>query len=399
MPVFKISGGAYQNIDESSLGLQSPALIDGYVDELNNTVKRPALKIWKDGTGSITTPIRGLFYWAAADKVIILANGTAFTLASDGTLTNATTSAIGTDNPAIFAAGKWSTTHRLFIASGGEIGYLADASDIPNNKMVKSSVSFTNLTPTAVTHVATINGWVICNSGAAAFKQTFYYSDDNLDPLVWTAGNLATAEMRPDEIVALHAFWNELYLFGSTICEIWHDDGVTPFSRIPGAIIHTGCSAPYTVIQAGGTVYWLDDRRRFVRLKGRVAQPVSNPFQKVFEGFTNIYDAIAYKMSWGGRNWIVLSFPSSGVDQSFIYDYDLDQWAEWGAWDTTDNVYTRFKGNCSTEITAAVTTATATANGETGSNDTDIGTRAWSNPTNIQGNPDDADVASVTNID
>jgi len=401
MPIFKIKGGAYENVDEVSLDLRSAALQDGYVDELNNTVKRPALDVWVDdsaddgSTGLGANAVQGLFYWAAASFVVALANGKAYQVNSNASTAAATTNAIGTTKPAIWAGGNWGGSDELFVATGAKIGYFGGI-DIDNaDKMVDDAMTSE---PETVTHVAQLNGYIICNNTSTGNEQRFYYSNGSTTPnhLTFSDGNLATAEARPDKIVALHNFWNELYLFGSEVCEVWHDDGVTPFSRIPGAIIETGCSAPYSIVNAGGTIWWLDDKRRFVKLAGRITKTVSNPFQKVLDNTPAVFDAIAYPLSVGGRNWIILNFPSADPDFSLCYDYELDQWARWGDWDGTS--YTRFKGSCAAYIAPGTvkTTSSDTDDTSTTTSDSTVGTRSWTNPTNA-GDGNAATEATVTN--
>ncbi len=395
MTVIKIHGGAYENVDEVSLDIHSAVLQDGYVDELNNTVKRPALKVWKDDSGGNigANAITGLYYWPEADFVIAMTATNAFKTVAGGTTSAYTTDALtSSTNPSIFASGVWGSgatyTPKLFVANGKIIGYFADTST--------AMADLAGNSPNNATHVAQINGYIVANDNTTGNYQRFYFSS-NTDPTSWTTTDFATAESKEDKIVAIHNFWNELYLFGAKVCEVWHDDGVTPFSRIPGAIIETGCSAPYTVVKSGGTIFWLDDKRRFVKLAGRIAQTVSNPYQRVLDSIVTVYDAIAYPISVGGRNWIILNFPSSApTDFSLCYDYELDQWARWTDWDGSVN--TRFKGSCMTVIDPGSVLATATKTDETstGSSDSTKGTRSWTDPGNAT-DGDSGTTAEVTN--
>ena len=56
-----ITGPAYRNADESELDTRNAYLMDVFVNELGDTVKRPCLQPWVD-LGS-TTGTDGLFWW------------------------------------------------------------------------------------------------------------------------------------------------------------------------------------------------------------------------------------------------------------------------------------------------------------------------------------------------
>ena len=76
--------------------------------------------------------------------------------------------------------------------------------------------------------------------------------------------DLATAEARPDPIVALAADHRELWLFGSQSIEVAFNSGNPdfPIERISGAVIEQGCVAPWSVAALDNTLYWLHGSTR-----------------------------------------------------------------------------------------------------------------------------------------
>ena len=88
-------------------------------------------------------------------------------------------------------------------------------------------------------HVAYLNGVMIFNElGTGRFFWSQILDPGNLDAL-----DFASAEARPDPLVGLKVSHGELILFGSTSVEWWVPTGnfLSPFQRLPGAVIDIGC--------------------------------------------------------------------------------------------------------------------------------------------------------------
>lgn len=380
MPTYKLKGGVYQNVDEVGLDGLSPILINGYVDEFDNTCKRPGYENYVNL--GVTHPVRGLFYWQQKGCVIAVANGRVYKITATKDVIDKTTNALtNLTNPAIFASDGGAT----WIATGERM-VLLDWNISESNAIF---VDDTNA-PTAVSHVAYLDGYTICNKVGSG--QFFWTSPT--DRASWNALDTASAEAHPDTIVALHTFWRELYLFGQATTEVWYNSGTPNFSRLGGGLIEVGCSAPYSIIRLGGTIFWLDHMRRFIRLNGRNTEHVSQPIQKQLDALPFVADCVAYPVSTRGRNWIILNFPFS--NKTYCYDIDLNQWAEWGEWSSGSNRYNFFGGISSSSIGTAPETMYISSIKEpsTGANACETGLIAWSDPTYIQSGVSGAAMAS-----
>jgi hypothetical protein len=384
-PTFRITGGAYQNVDEVALTDVSPALINGYVDEVGATNKWPGLQLWKDL--SYNYPIQGMFLWGIKNLLIVVANGHTWKITSNKTATDITTvgQELSASKPATFASDGSS----LWIATGGKIGYLVN--ETSNVVWVADGDA-----PTQVSHVAYLDGYIIAN---LLGSQKFYFTDP-VDRTSWSSLDFATAEAQPDTLQALCVMWKELFLFGSSSVESWYNDGYTPFSPISGAMIENGIGAPYSLVRAGGMLFWLDHRRRLVRLRGRSPEFIKHPFYKVIMGLPDIVDTQAFHVSVEGRSWIIFTFPSAEL--TLAYDYVLDQWSQIGRWDSFTNSYKKYICGCSIHVdkeTYVSYGSTESAEPQTGADVEDnIGYYAWNDPTQIQRYTDDSGtVTSATN--
>lgn len=334
--------GAYQNTEDIGIdGKVIADVMDMYCDEFGNIIKRPGLK-----TFSSSLPrdiVQGMFFWEQVNLLITIVGGKAYAVNSTGAGTRRGEYSLhNVKNPAIFA----SDGVKLLVATGfssgksGSIGYFQDSGS--NMTLLPSG------SPVNVSHVAFIDGYFLANNSLSN-KVYYAVADKTKTTLTWdTSLQVMSSEYDPDFVVALHVFWNEVYIFGTKTVEVWYSSGDDdfPFMRLQGGLIELGTSAPYTIVKAGGAVYWLDNYRRFVKLTGRQPKSVSNPYQRIFDSFPIVNDATAFAISCAGRNFIVLNFVSA--NQSFVYDTDLDVWYRWGSWDGMR--WNLFRGICSVNV-------------------------------------------------
>lgn len=342
---------AVQNVDEIQLKTFSNRIVDGYIDEagfinkrpgttlfagvLDNTITDDASSVLLDDQGGqifdndgVSAECDGLFWWDDQDLIIAVSNGNVFKMDVNG-VTTLLGSGLETGTKVSFAAGLTSgTTDTLFMANGGSIYYTTGST---------LTVMADADAPTAVTHVAILDSYLIANSVGS---DTFYYSNV-LDPLSWDALDFATAEGKSDDINAIHVIGRELRLFGPRSIETWFNagDATAPFQRFQGGETQDGLGAPYTVTIVDSTAFFLNNRRRFVKMVGRDTQVLSAPFDKTIQKLDSIEDAFSFRVTIGGQDFIVISFPTATRDDgsaqtgvTYVYDIRLDRWYEWASW-------------------------------------------------------------------
>lgn len=328
MPKVKlpITGDPYQNVDDVALTSQSVALYDGFTDEAGATNKRFGLSLLKN----LSNPFKGidgLYWWDKLKKVIAVCGGNVYRIDdANGTFVNITTDTLNTGIKPTFAE----HTNDLVIANGSRMVY---TNGTANTAYIGDADA-----PTDVTHVAFIDQYILANDVSAG---NFLFSVVN-NIQNWNALNFASAEGLTDKINALNVSWREIMLFGRQSVETWYNDGTTPFARLEGAFVEKGCIAPYSVVAANNTWYWLDNTRRFISLEGRVPKIISTPFDKVIQGFSTVTDCKGDLFEVEGKPLIIWQFPTEGV--TFAYNYATNGWSQYYHWNETFGEYQRFLG-------------------------------------------------------
>jgi hypothetical protein len=188
--------------------------------------------------------------------------------------------------------------------------------------------------PIAATHVAFIDGYIIANFGDAVYRSAL----DNA--LLWDSTWFFETESISDSVNALFVADSKIFAFGPTTLEIWNNaglSGATPFAR--ERVVERGLIAPYSVLRANNTFYWLNEERRLVFLNGAIVQSVSLPVDRSFADITTVDDAFGTLWRVGGKYFLVFSFPTE--DKTWAYDLILDKWYPWGFWNKSRGKYQR----------------------------------------------------------
>lgn len=321
-----VTGDPFRNVDEAELDGVSPWVQDAYIDELGFTQKRPGLLDFI--TLGTNAGVDGLFWWDAKQVVIAVSGGRCWKITdAAGTKTELTGSTFRTGTRVTFAPNG----NTLVMANGG-------------NMITTDLTSLTQMAdadaPTSVSHVATLDSYTLANE----MNSQRFWNSDVLAPLSWNAGSQQQANSWPDNLLGLVVGWDEILLVGSDSVEVWFDDGTTPFRKIQGGLIQRGCSAIYSVQQVGTNWFWLDEKRRFVKLDNRTPTVVSFPFNKQLQMFTAVNDAVSDMMEIDNLPLYVISFPSAR--RTFAYNWMKDAWSDWGSWNPNTASYERFPGNC-----------------------------------------------------
>lgn len=324
---FPINEIPYQNVDPITLDRFSDELIDGFIDELGNTNKRPGLQ---QKIELITNArIDGLYWWENRQIIIVVSGGRTFKIINaSGTFSEITGDALSPGVRPTFA----DNGDILVITNGGRMvttdgtsltTFIADAD-----------------APTEVTHVAFLDQFILANEVGTG---RFHFADFVTTPTTWFAIDVFTAEADPDNIIALYVNKRVIHLFGTQSTEFWFDDGITPFSRLQGTTIQRGAMSPYTTVNVNETLYFFDDRRRLTRLSGQTPEIINTSFDRTIQNFAQVEDTIADYVTIDGKNWVLFSFPTE--DKTLMFDLSVNYWAEWRFFDETLQQTRRFVGN------------------------------------------------------
>lgn len=319
-----------RNVDGSMAQDNAYRLMDGYLDQEENLNSRPGLLL--GARLNTSAQIDGIYWWDDIERIILVSGGHVWVMNSSfsGTDLGSATNLMASGTRAIFATDGT----RVYIANGGRI-IQSDGNTTVNTIYIADADA-----PTAVTHIVNIDGYLLANSVGT---QRIYFSELE-DPTTWSALDFFSAGGVPDDVVAIHEFRKEIYIFGKLSFEIWENDGETPFSRIGGGYHNTGCIAPYSIVNTDDGVMWLDNKKRIVRFSGGSIEHVATPYDKDIERFQVVSDCQADRLDILGREFYLFAFPSE--QRTLVYNLTDNNWSEFGFWNVAGGFWERFIGNC-----------------------------------------------------
>lgn len=358
MPSWKIKGGNYLNTDDVGLTQDlSSLLINGYIDDLDNTIKIPGKSLFAfitdNNNNPVQTSITGLFFWRYTNTLIITTgpftspkiywidmNNISYKGQCIG---NATLSGL---YPPTFTDGLWGSNPKIWIADGGRMINLIVVRDVNGNiTSVTSSYVADLQAPFMVSHVGYIDGYVLAN---ALGTSKIYSTVDPTNPDVWysqTTPNylIIDCNYRSGNIIAFTIFNREIVCFGSASIEIWYlnpNAVSTPFSRIESANYDIGIASSTGYCIIDNLLFWMDGQQQLRCFDGRTALIISTNIQKYLSDLKT-QDVKLVLGLVEGRSCIFIILPSAGINNGIAYGvtlcYDIKKkdWALWG--ETTYN--------------------------------------------------------------
>ena len=180
----------------------------------------------------------------------------------------------------------------------------------------------------AATHVTWLDFYFIANDAGTG---QFYISNLN-DGSAWDALDFATAESSPDDLLAVYATLNELWLFGEKTTEVYYNSGNVdfPFEQIPHGVMNIGIQAPHSIAEnEAGELTWLSASRQggydvvAAKLGGfRVLNDAANGWY--LSDISTSSDAYAWIYTQAAHTFYVLTLPTE--DATMVYDYREQFW-------------------------------------------------------------------------
>lgn len=341
LPLFTRS---YRNADETVLTDDAAVQYNGFIDELGGLNIRPG----EVRNKTVSGPVTGLYFWPDKNLVISFSNGYIYidTIVS-GFLSQQTLVASASLNTGKIVSFANNGTY-VFMAAGGVINYITEAG-------VLAQITDADA-PSTVTHIAYLDGYILAIDGTTG---KFYWADVNA-PTSWSALSFASAEANPDITQALHVVRRQIYLFGTTTLEVWENDGQTPFSRISGGAIEIGCGAKYSIVRRDDSLMWLTHTRQFARVDGTGVKFISSRYDKEIMNFTTVSDCVGGFVHHDGQEYCIFTFPTE--NRTLVYNPNIDDWSEWGSWDSTYMNWDAYSFNAITRDIVSGTTFIGKAN-------------------------------------
>jgi len=221
------------------------------------------------------------------------------------------------------------STGAVSIADNGTYVFLVDGTNGYHwnvNTSTFTQVTDINFYPCDT--VTYIDGYFVFNKTGT---QIAFFS--GINAVTFAALDVVSAIGSPDNLVGLIAANQNIYMFGAQSTEVFYDDGVTPFSRIRGAVNDIGCYAAQSIAKLKGVPYFLggSDTGRGViyRMNGYQAEPISTPaVESVIRGLdqTTLSSSRAWVYEQGGHAFYCINFP--GASSTWVYDASTNMWHE-----------------------------------------------------------------------
>ena len=258
-------------------------------------------------------PIRGgiesqgrAYFVAGSDFYEVLADGTT---TYHGSLDSATSYVTIEENPT-----------QLMVLDGDD-GYIFTKATDALTKITDSGF------PSPANSLTFQDGYFIVAS------DTYYAISALNNGLSWSAADRQTVESNPDNIVSIKSDSSNVWIFGQKNTEVHANTGAAafPFSRIPGAIIETGCAANATVREIDNRVIWLGTDENGDAIvwasNGYNAQRISTQAieRKIAES-TNFNQSVAWVYHERGHAFYCLNVKS--VNTTLCYDLSTGLWHE-----------------------------------------------------------------------
>lgn len=300
--------------------------------------KRPGLQeICDPGTNK---PGQGCHYSEKLDAFFFVSDGKLWKYENTGVTVTLIGSGLSTTNNIIFAEGQnLDSSAIIYLADGGVLRY--------TNGTTLTTV--TDVTaPTNATFVAWFSNRFVANSTGSNY---FYATGVNpatslFDNTYWSSAfNPFAAEVKGDDVTAIHSFSGELWVSGEEGIEIWQDDGATPFVTLQTSFLETGAIAPYSITRIDLSVYALvklQGELMVCRYDSRNPTPISQAISRPLNSLTNVRDAIGFHLFTGGISFFVLTFPSEGI--TYAWDIKNEYWMYWGTWMPETGAYDLYEG-------------------------------------------------------
>ena len=166
------------------------------------------------------------------------------------------------------------------------------------------------------------------------------------DPTSWDALDYATAEGRPDDILANYMDHRELWKFGSDSIQVYYNAGYSDFPFEHRTFIEQGIGAPHSFAAWGGIKYFLNKHGVVMAISGYSPQPISPKYVAAeIAGLSTFSDAIGFIYTQEGHTFYVLTFPTGDV--TWVYDISTQSGHKRKSWPLhNDGTEGRWRANC-----------------------------------------------------
>jgi hypothetical protein len=132
-------------------------------------------------------------------------------------------------------------------------------------------------------------------------------------PLSVDSANITSSDVKPDDILAVYAYKQQMFAFGEESIVPYYPSGAgsPPYDIIQNATQEVGLGAIHSIASNNNGVYFLGSDLMVYRMSGIQPQPIGNPaIGQAIAGYLETSNAIGMCFSFHNQNFYLLSFPA-----------------------------------------------------------------------------------------
>ena len=258
-------------------------------------------------------PIRGIAREPGCfnGDMIVVSNGEAYRVSTAGVST---------------LLGSIPGLDRVSIAIGPTYALIANGSALySTDGTTIAAVAFPDAA--GVVSVAWLNSYFIA---VRANSQRIYWSAIN--GITFGALDYSAASSTPDDLIAVFASANELYLFGEATVESWYPTGIAvePFRVAKGREFQKGCAGRDSIAKLDNTLFWVGQDGIVYRAGD--SSPVRLSDHGIEERIrkADFADLRAWTFAQDGHTFYCLSIGAQGT---YVYDVATQIWGEFSSYE------------------------------------------------------------------
>lgn len=330
MPVVQFASQTYKN---ASLPISAQDAINCYAEREPPDAKTqialkgtPGLTDWAEcGSG----PVRGM--WTMAGVLYAVSGNTLYSVPATGGAGTPVGSSV--DGDGIVSMSDNGT--QLCIVNGAQ-GYIYTTT---TGFQIISDVNFHPANTVTFFDDYFVFDWAGTNK---------FFISNILDGTTYSGLDFASAEVSPDNVIAIVNQTENLQIFGEKTIEQWFDPGAAsfPFQRIDGGTIERGCASSLATVKEDNSVFFLGNDGMFYRLNfgQQLVRVSTDALEEEWKGYPTLSDAFCFSLTHQGHKWVFLTFVSG--NRTFVFDIATNLWHRRESWDINNNNYRRWRGNC-----------------------------------------------------
>lgn len=147
-------------------------------------------------------------------------------------------------------------------------------------------------------------------------------------PLTVNSLNVAIAESKPDNTLAVKAYNSQVFVFGQRSIEPWYPTGGSgnpPYNVVRNIVEEVGIGAIHSIAVNKDYVYFLGSDLIPYRISGLVLEPIGNPaIGQEIRNYKDASDAFGLTFTFDNLRFYLLSFPVG--NETWLYNEQSNAW-------------------------------------------------------------------------